>query len=318
MTAVTVTLGEFTFAALEARDKINFGGDQRLVVHELVGGVRVVDAMGAQPANLSWRGIMVGESAIDRARYLDTQRKIGAQQVCAWSVFRYTVVIRRFAADFQAPFRIPFEIELEVVEDLTQRVLRAPESDSDRVINADMSAVGVLGNQIGDAPLSGLISGLDTAISKVSHFATTARREIASVLDPLRAVQARVNLLRAAASNALINVSSFGGLVPGNPVAQAVRSVNRQIVAATQAPVLQLMDGRLSRMALNIASAPTGPKRVTVAGTDLYAVAAAQYADALAWTTLARANGLTDPSIPDVRTLAVPKTKVDTGGVLTA
>ena len=58
MQADTVlTLGDFEFARYEIPEQITFGGDQRLVVHELVGGTRVIDAMGRADAPLEWSGL---------------------------------------------------------------------------------------------------------------------------------------------------------------------------------------------------------------------------------------------------------------------
>jgi len=42
----TVNLGAFQFALFEIPEKIHWGGSQRTAVHELVGGKRVIDAMG--------------------------------------------------------------------------------------------------------------------------------------------------------------------------------------------------------------------------------------------------------------------------------
>jgi hypothetical protein len=49
-----------------------------------------------------------------------------------------------------------------------------------------------------------------------------------------------------------------------------------------------------------------GTKEVTLAGGNLFRVAAEQYGDALAWTRIAAANGMTDPFFDDTRTLKVP------------
>jgi hypothetical protein len=52
----TLTLGDFTFARYEIPERIPFGGDQQLNVHKLVGGVRVIDALGADPMPIEWSG----------------------------------------------------------------------------------------------------------------------------------------------------------------------------------------------------------------------------------------------------------------------
>ncbi len=46
--------------------------------------------------------------------------------------------------------------------------------------------------------------------------------------------------------------------------------------------------------------------RTVSPGDDLYALAAEYYGDALAWTLIARANGLSDPQIQTDSTLIIP------------
>lgn len=56
--------------------------------------------------------------------------------------------------------------------------------------------------------------------------------------------------------------------------------------------------------------------RVTVAGGNLFAVAAQQLGDATQWIRIARANDLTDPMLVGVVTLAIPQADPDaTGGI---
>lgn len=52
---------------------------------------------------------------------------------------------------------------------------------------------------------------------------------------------------------------------------------------------------------------PSGSKTVTVAGGSLYRVALDEYGDALLWTRIAQANGLTDPWLVGVITLTIPR-----------
>jgi hypothetical protein len=318
MTNVVLTLGDFQFTRFEVPEEIPFGGDQRLVTHTLVGGARVVDAMGEDPLVLDWSGIFTGASAEQRSRYLDTLRKAGGELTLTWASFRYKVAIKSFHATYRAPFRIPYRIECQVIQDLTQPVTTPPPYDAGKVITADNAKAQAVGAIIGDSALSGALSGLDKAIKSVSDFAKATQREINSVLEPIRDAQARISVLRAASVGTLRNLSSFGGFLPNNPIAQGVNALVAQTDAAVQSAHLKLLSGSLGRIANNTISAPSGPKKVTVAATNLYAVAAAQYGDPMAWTTLARANGLKDPMIRDVATLAVPNTTPDTSGVLNA
>ena len=57
---------------------------------------------------------------------------------------------------------------------------------------------------------------------------------------------------------------------------------------------------------------------ITVNNISLYQLAAKYYGDATAWTTIAEANGITDPMIVQATTLTIPPTATSTGGVLSS
>jgi hypothetical protein len=57
---------------------------------------------------------------------------------------------------------------------------------------------------------------------------------------------------------------------------------------------------------------------MAIAGGNLFQIAQNQYGDALAWTALARANGLTDPFVQGSAILSVPPRPDNAGGVLAA
>ena len=75
--ATSLSLGDVLFADLEVPDHITFGGEQALTVHKLVGGTRIIDAMGRDDMPLEWSGWFMGAEALSRARYLETQRIAG-------------------------------------------------------------------------------------------------------------------------------------------------------------------------------------------------------------------------------------------------
>ena len=49
---------------------------------------------------------------------------------------------------------------------------------------------------------------------------------------------------------------------------------------------------------------------------DLYTLAAQQYGDVSAWTTIAKANDLTDPILTGINTIRIPPTQDGSNGVL--
>ncbi len=333
MKADTVlTLGDFAFARLEIPEKIAFGGAQKLVTHELVGGVRVVDAMGREDVPLEWSGMFTGANALARARYLDGLRIAGKPLTLTWDEFLYTVVIRSFTADFERFYQIPYRISCLVVADGTSPQTSIASAGIDSLLADDLAAAKVLAAKIGDGPtpaaalkpgqkdttLSGLMGTLDSAIKKVSDFSKATQSQINSVLQPLADVRARVKVLTASVGNLVTNVATLGGVLPNNPIAKNAAKLTEKAASFTQLPQLYNLDAVLGRMGGNIGNIGGGDKTVTTAGGNLYGVAAKQYGDATAWPGIAKANNLTDPQITGVKTLTIPATPDNSGGVLRA
>lgn len=117
MSDFSLTLGPVAFAGFELPSSITLGGRQRLAIHRLPGGLRIIDALGADPADLAWSGIFTGPDAAIRARTLDTLRITGTPLPLAWDAFLYTIVIESFEADYRSPWWIPYRISCAVVRD---------------------------------------------------------------------------------------------------------------------------------------------------------------------------------------------------------
>ena len=120
MSDVTLTLGPVLFSGFEIPPFLSFGGTQRLAVHRLPGGARVIDAMGRDDATITWSGIFTGAAARERALLLDTLRGAGLTLPLSWDVFFYSVVISEFTAEYQAGWWIPYRIACTVVQDEVQ------------------------------------------------------------------------------------------------------------------------------------------------------------------------------------------------------
>lgn len=301
-----LVLGDFEFAGFEIPERIPFGGDQKLVTHELVGGQRVVDAMGRSDAPLEWSGFFIGQNALERARFLEGLRVAGQELLLTWSEFSYYVVIQSFRCTFERSYKLPYSITCVVVRDATSPVKTIAPPGFDEAISADMASATDLGTTIGDGTLTGLLGTLDTAIQAVSSFATAAQSTINSVLTPLAAVVQRVNILIAQTGNTIGNVTTLGGILPGNPVAQSAASLMGQVTAMTQMGPLYQLQAIAGRMGSNLASIGKGVNTVTQAGGTLFDVAAQQYGDATAWAGIAQANNLADPQLAGINTLTIP------------
>ena len=112
-----LTLGSIQFTQREIPDTINFGGKQKLAIHRNIGGTRVIDAMGPDPAPIKWAGKFYGTNAASRARSCDELRKAGMQVRLSWGSFSYQVVVSNFHAVYKHEWEIRYQIEVEVVTD---------------------------------------------------------------------------------------------------------------------------------------------------------------------------------------------------------
>lgn len=148
MAAVAVTLGGVAFRDFEIPQAIEFGGRQALAVHELVGGGRVIDVLGAAAGAIRFAGTFSGPDAEVRAQLLDAARTAGATLPLVWSGFAYEVVIADFTAVYQKPWWIPFEIELVAARNLVAAL-------PDAVVQAGLD----LASATGLASLAGISLG---------------------------------------------------------------------------------------------------------------------------------------------------------------
>jgi hypothetical protein len=115
-----LALGSFEFVDFEVSGEVSFGGAQKLAIHKLIGGTRVIDVMGRDDSDVTWSGIFSGGDAGDRARVLDAMRAAGAPLSLTWDEFCYTVVIEKLEMNFCNPWWIPYRIACAVVVDQAQ------------------------------------------------------------------------------------------------------------------------------------------------------------------------------------------------------
>ena len=148
MNNVVLTLGGVPFQDMEVPEKISFGGKQRVKVQNLIGGGRVVVALGLDDGEISFSGIFSGADAVDRAQFLDTARSLGAPLPLVWDRFFYTVIIEGFAAEYRKPNLIPFSINCVVVNDPLAMLASAAVPITNLVGN-DLASAGALGGQAG-------------------------------------------------------------------------------------------------------------------------------------------------------------------------
>jgi hypothetical protein len=310
-----VTLDDFEFANFEIPEKIRFGGQQILAVHRLVGGKKVIDAMGRSDEPLVWSGIFTGSTADDRARYLDGLRIAGKTHKVTWGEHSFDAVIQDFVAEYERFYHIPYTIKLEVISDLTSPITGVADQGMDEVITQDVADADDLTVQINDDPLTGLMGTFDSAISSVSSIAKATTAELNSVLSPLADVRQRIDVLLGSVGGVVRSVTTIGGVLPNNPIAQQAQNLLNQASNMTQYPALLDLKGITGRIQMNLTNGLVPDGILTKAGGNLFDMASSQLGDASKWDVLAKANGLLDPMLKGINDVKVP-TLTPTGGGL--
>lgn len=112
-----LVLGTVLFRNFELPEQIAWGGAQRLHVHKLPGGGRVIDAMGRDDGEIVWSGTFSGPDAGQRARLVDLLRSNGDAVALTWDRFFYSVYIAQFHAEYAQANWIPYRIVCSVLRD---------------------------------------------------------------------------------------------------------------------------------------------------------------------------------------------------------
>ncbi len=154
-------LGPVAFEAFEVPAHIGFGGHQRIVVHTLPGGARIIDAMGPDDAPITWTGAFSGPDATLRARLLDTLRSEGSVWTLAWDAFSFSVVVAEFHAQYERSNWIPYRISCTVLVDDAAALVQAVVSAAGLALGDLAAAAGFAGVDAGDAVAAVGVSGSD-------------------------------------------------------------------------------------------------------------------------------------------------------------
>ncbi len=174
-------LGPILFQDFELPERVRWGGRQQLSVHRLPGGVRVIDSLGRDDADIVWSGTFSGSDAAVRARTLDLMRAEGGACPLTWDWFFFTVVIARFDADYTRPNWIPYRITCTVLRDETAAAVEAVVSLATSVLGdltaaqglgcgvALGAAIGSFGTSQATQPGSGAYVGARAALAAASQ-----------------------------------------------------------------------------------------------------------------------------------------------------
>jgi hypothetical protein len=165
-----ITLGTFVFRNLEIPQFINFGGQQMIAQHDLIGGNRVIDSLGKSDTDISWSGLITGNDSLTRAQQLNQMRVLGRALQFSWFNLTYTVIILNIILKTERFYQIAFDISLKVLVDGTNPNSTINTTGFNEAITSDMQTLQNLANNSGDPNVITAITNLATAVQAVPTF----------------------------------------------------------------------------------------------------------------------------------------------------
>lgn len=307
--ATRLILGDFEFLDFEVPERIQILGKQKTVIHQMIGGKRVIDVLGVEYDPLRWSGIITGSESASRVQLLEQIRDAGNVVTLTLDDISFDVVVIEFAPTYEFKYRRPYNIEVAVLKrnDAPSGV-NSLLGSLDALVNSDVGEMLGLTNIINMTAVTDAVTTIQTAVATVKDIAHATIETVQTIVRPIIAAQQIVHSAISSLESSVRSITTLGGLLPGNPISKTVNNLLSQADSVTRLPALYQLSDVLYRLDKNVRSGQTadGVKTVTQSGGNLLQLASAQYGDASLWTSIASANGLTDPQITGIQTLVIP------------
>lgn len=244
MPEIILVLGQVAFSDFEVPEHISFGGRQRLAVHELPGGLRIVDALGRSDGEVSWSGVFAGENATSRARLLDLMRVQGMAIPLTWDALFYSVVISAFEAQYRKNWWVPYRISCTVLRD-----------DAVPIAPSVVSLAVQMSSDIGSALALAANAGINLA---PAQFAVTAANATAPGTAASSAAQAALLQSQEQIGSAIsaadqqLTALGTGTLAATSPAAAGAAAIADATAGLGQLSYLTTANGYIGRSLANL------------------------------------------------------------------
>jgi len=167
-----IVLGGMVLTGIEVPDRLRVGGRQALLVHRVIGGGRVVDALGNDPDRLELSGRFMGPDAQARAQTIERMRGAGVPVAFSGAGLSGMVWVAQFEYAYEAKGAIcSYRLTLE-------RAVDPP------VVSGGLGALSTMIG--GDAAQA--VSGLTSAIGQISSMSFTAVGQLNTVVGQITPV----------------------------------------------------------------------------------------------------------------------------------
>jgi hypothetical protein len=141
--ADVLVLAGIAFTDFSPPERMGAGGEQSMAIHKLPGGSRVIDTLGPDEADISFRGQIFDDDALTIALALDAIRAAGTVQTLSWAGQTRQVILSRFKwAIKREPIWVDYEITCVVATNPTLGNLNAATTSQggvDTLVSSDLS-----------------------------------------------------------------------------------------------------------------------------------------------------------------------------------
>lgn len=135
-----LTLGGIAFDDFSTPNQMMGGGRQAMVVHKLPGGMRVIDTLGPDEANVQWHGHFFGNDAYTTALALDGMRAAGQVVPLIWGGQFRSVIIEEFIYKVRRlPVWVDYNISCMVYQNPSLGILGGVSVTIDSLILSDLN-----------------------------------------------------------------------------------------------------------------------------------------------------------------------------------
>lgn len=213
-----IQLGKFIFRNLEIPEFINFGGEQLLVQHDLIGGNRVIDSLGKSDTDIKWTGLITGSDSMSRAIQLNQMRVAGQSLLLTWFSLNYTVIIQSVSFRTQRFYQIEYDISLRVLTDGANPNNNNIANGFNEAINGDYNTITNILNNITPAATNPTNPNVDINNNPVTPTITNITSSMKNSIDNL--------------GNAISHVSNFNGASSkitapvSNAIQDSIKNIN--------------------------------------------------------------------------------------------
>lgn len=137
---MALVLGGFTFTDYSIPEQVPQGGEHNFVIHKLIGGRRIINAMGPDDSDITWHGRFQGPNAVSQALALDQLRKSGTQVPLFIDSQYYLVGVRKFEWDYQRFYQILYKITCVIASSANSGGIFAVAETLDSLVAGDMAS----------------------------------------------------------------------------------------------------------------------------------------------------------------------------------